>query len=88
MANSALGYAQKAKAREAFNLKEYCGCLMSLMPTKNVINKNESVSRSHSEEDKWALTVGGAVPPGERNGVCHLRIKLMDVGHHHVNDPL
>ena len=53
-----------------------------------LIDENESVPRSHSEEDEWALTVGGAVPLAERNGVRNLPVRLMDVGHYHDDDPL
>ena len=53
-----------------------------------LIDENESVPRSHSEEDEWALTVGGAVPLAERNGVRNLPVQLMDVGHHDDDDPL
>ena len=48
----------------------------------------ESVPRHHSEEDEWALAVGGAVPLGTRNGVRRLPLQLMDSGHHHDDYPL
>ena len=75
---------------QKFSIKKIMAVVSCLCRLHNFLIDagEESVPRYHSEEDEWALAVGGAVPLGDRNGVSRLPLQLMDSGHHHDDDPL
>ena len=63
-----------AAAGREFTLSKIMAVVSCLCRLHNFLidAEEDSVPRYHSEEDEWALAVGGAVPLDDRSGVPRL----------------
>ena len=89
MAYAGVGNSAKANAGK-YSIRKIMAVVSCLCRLHNFLidDKEDHSPVPSSEEDEWNLTVSGAVPLERNHNGIMLPLQLMDVGHHHNDDPL